>query len=288
MKQLDGKVAVVTGAGSGIGRATAIELAKEGCHLAISDINIKELESTRQTIENMGTLVHVKVLDVADKKAFHDYASEVAEKFGKVNIVINNAGVALGATIENTSYEDFEWLMNINFWGMVYGTKAFLPYLKQTGKGHICNISSVLGFMTIPKTGAYNTSKFAIRGFNETLQAELEIENCGVSLSSIHPGGIKTNIARDSRVDELTFNNKSADKDQRHQWFNKIAHTSPESAAKMIIKGIKKDQMRVLIGIDAHIIYWATRLTPILFHRLIIKLIKIRIKRREKNKTESV
>jgi len=275
MKDLKGKVAVVTGASSGIGRATAIELAKEGCMLAISDVNEKELEVTRQTIEKMGTKVHAKVLDVANKKAFHDYANEVAEHFGKVNIVINNAGVAVSATLENTTYEDFEWLMNINFWGMVYGSKAFLPHLKKTGDGHICNVSSVFGFMAPAGTGAYNASKFAIRGFNETLRAELDIEDCGVSLSSIHPGGIKTNIARDARMDEKTLKDLGMDKAKAHAQFTQIALTTPESAAKTIVNGIKKNKMRILIGFDAKVIDWLTRFTPILYRKLVTKLMKV-------------
>ncbi len=276
MKILKGKVAVVTGTGSGIGRATAIELAKEGCLLAISDINAKELEVTRQAIEALGARVHAKVLDVADKKAFYDYANEVAEEFGRVNLVINNAGVAVAATLENTSYEDFEWLMNINFWGMVYGSKAFLPHLKASGEGHICNVSSVFGFMAPAGTGAYNASKFAIRGFNETLRAELDIERCGVSLSSIHPGGIKTNIARDARMDEQALADLAGgDKNEAHKRFSQIATTSPEKAALTIVKGIKKNKMRILIGVDAHVIDWATRFTPILFRKLVTSSMRV-------------
>ncbi len=275
MKDLNGKVAVVTGTGSGIGRATAIELAKEGCSLAISDVNEKELEITRQAIEKLGVQVHAQVLDVADKKAFHDYANVVADHFGKVNIVINNAGVAISATLENTTYEDFEWLMDINFWGMVYGSKAFLPHLKAAGEGHICNVSSVFGFMAPAGTGAYNASKFAIRGFNETLRSELDIENCGVSLSSIHPGGIKTNIARDARMDQATMEDLGMDKAQAHAQFTQIAMTTPEKAAMTIVKGIKKNKMRILIGFDAHIIDYATRFTPILYRRLVTKLMQI-------------
>ncbi len=275
MKDLKGKVAVVTGTGSGIGRATAIELAREGCHMAISDINEKELEATRQEIEKLGIKVHAKVLDVADRKAFHDYANEVNDFFGKVNIVINNAGVAVSASLEDTSYEDFEWLMNINFWGMVYGTKAFLPHLKATGDGHICNVSSVFGFMAPAGTGAYNASKFAIRGFNETLRSELDIEDCGVSLSSIHPGGIKTNIARDARVDDKTLMNMGIEKNDIHKQFSRAAMTTPAKAAKTIVNGIKKNKMRILIGPDALMIDWATRFTPILFRKVVTKGMKV-------------
>lgn len=288
MKNLKGKVAVVTGTGSGIGRATAIELAKEGCLLAISDINAQELENTRQSIEKLGAKVHAKVLDVADKKAFHDYANEVVETFGQVNLVINNAGVAVSATLENTTYEDFEWLMNINFWGMVYGSKAFLPHLKKSGEGHICNVSSVFGFMAPAGTGAYNASKFAIRGFNETLRMELDMESCGVSLSSIHPGGIKTNIARDARMDDVSMQGFGISKEEAHQRFSQIAMTSPEKAALTIINGIKKNKMRILIGFDAHVIDWLTRFTPILFRKALTKGAKVGQARQQRIAAKSV
>jgi len=228
MKHLSERVAVITGAGSGIGRATAIALSKEGCLLAISDINEKELQETHKTIQELGNEVHSKVLDVADKDAFHAYADEVAERFGKVNIVINNAGVNVFSTLENSSYEDFEWIMNINFWGMVYGTKAFLPHLKKSGEGHIANVSSIFGIITAPNTGTYNASKFAIRGFNETLRTEMKIHNYGINVSSIHPGGIKTNIARDSRKDDELLGN--IDPKKIDAKFQKIAMTTPEQA----------------------------------------------------------
>lgn len=282
MKNLKGKVAVVTGTGSGIGKATAILLAKEGCDVAISDINKKELEDTRQTIEALGTKVHARVLDVADKKAFHDYANDVAEYFGKVNLIINNAGVAVSATLEETSYEDFEWLMNINFWGMVYGTKAFMPHLKKAGEGHIVNISSIFGFMAPAGTGAYNSSKFAIRGFNETLRMELDIEDCGVSLSSVHPGGIRTNIARDARMDEKTLSDMGMTKEEAASRFAQITLTTPDKAALTIVNGIKKNKMRILIGPDAVAVDWMTRLMPQLWRRVAAKAMQIGQRRQAK------
>ena len=287
MKNLKNKVAVITGAGSGIGKATAILLAKEGCEIAISDVNAEALAQTRLDIEALGTKVHSKILDVADKKAFHDYANEVAEFFGKVNIIINNAGVAVSATLEETSYENFEWLMNINFWGMVYGTKAFLPHLKKSGEGHIANVSSVFGFMAPAGTGAYNASKFSIRGFNETLRMELDIEDCGVSLSSIHPGGIKTNIAKDARMDEKTLKDLGMTKNEANDRFLLIALSTPEKAARTIINGIKKNKMRILIGPDAVFIDWMTRYTPELWRRGAAKLMQIGQRRQMKRAAQN-
>jgi len=284
MKHLSGRVAVITGAGSGIGQATAIELSKQGCLLAISDINEKELQETHNTIQELGNEVHSKVLDVADKDAFYAYADEVVERYGKVNIVINNAGVALGASLENTSYEDFEWIMNINFWGMVYGTKAFLPHLKKSDAGHIANVSSVFGIIASPNTGAYNATKFAIRGFNETLRAEMKIHDYGISVSSIHPGGIKTNIARDSRKDDELLGN--IDPKKIDAKFQKIAMTTPEQAAKTIIKGIKKDKMRILIGLDAHLMDIMSRISPELLQKITVSLLNF-VNKKAQSKSHS-
>ncbi|MFH2100156.1 MAG: SDR family oxidoreductase, partial [Pseudomonadota bacterium] len=197
MWDIRGKVAVVTGAASGIGRETAILLAQEGCELAISDVDMEGLEETVQKVKQAGAKVSAARLDVSDKEAFYEYASKVIEDHGSVQIVVNNAGVALTATIEEMEYEDFEWLFNINFWGMVYGTKAFLPHLKKNDAAHVVNISSVFGLWAIPTQGAYNCSKFAIRGFTEALGQELA--GSGVTVSSVHPGGIRTNIARKAR-----------------------------------------------------------------------------------------
>ena len=215
------------------------------------------------------------MLNVADKKAVHDYANEVAEWFGKVNLVVNNAGVCVNATLENTSYEDFEWVMNINFWGMVYGTKAFLPHLEKAGEGHICNVSSIFGLIAPAGYGAYNASKFAIRSFNETLRSELDIKNCGVSSSSVHPGFIKTNIVRNARIDDSILTDTGMDKEKAHQKFTQKAMTTPEVVARKIVTGIRKNKMLILIGFDAYVIYWATRCIPILFRKIVTKIMKL-------------
>src|ERR1700689_2657232 len=201
MHDFNGRGAAITGAGSGIGRALANNLARKGAHLALSDINDEGLAEAVAQCEGHGGKVTAQHLDVADRAAVYSWADEVVGDHGQVNLVINNAGVALGATIEAMSYEDFEWLMNINFWGVVYGTKAFLPHLKLSGEGHIVNISSVFGLISVPSQSAYNAAKFAVRGFTDSLRMELEIEDANVSVTTVHPGGIKTNIARNARMD---------------------------------------------------------------------------------------
>src|ERR1700728_3460221 len=201
MKEFSGRVAAITGAGSGIGRALAHALARQGAHLALSDIDDPSLAETVAQCEGVGVKITSQHLDVADRHAVYAWADQVVADHGTVILIINNAGVALGATVESVSYEDFEWLMNINFWGVVFGTKAFLPYLKQSGEGHVVNLSSVFGLISVPSQSAYNAAKFAVRGFTDTLRMELEIEDANVSVTTVHPGGIKTNIARNARTD---------------------------------------------------------------------------------------
>ena len=174
MKNFKDKVAVITGAGSGIGRALAQELASAGAKLALSDINEAGLKETADLLGLAEDRLMTRKLDVADRQAFYDFADDVVNHFGYANMIFNNAGVALGATVEKMNYDDFEWLMNINFWGVVYGTKAFLPYLKEAGEGHIINVSSVFGLIGIPTQSAYNAAKFAVRGFTEALRTPSE------------------------------------------------------------------------------------------------------------------
>ena len=202
MQQFNGRVAAITGAGSGIGRALAQNLARRGTHLALSDIDEVGLAETVALCEGAGVKVTSQRVDVADRAAVFAWADQVVADHGKVNLVFNNAGVALGATIESMSYEDFEWLMDINFWGVVHGTKAFLPHLIEAGEGHIVNLSSVFGLLSIPSQSAYNAAKFGVRGFTDALRIELDVAQNGVSCTTVHPGGIKTNIARNARMDE--------------------------------------------------------------------------------------
>ncbi|CAN5867806.1 hypothetical protein BH23ACT2_BH23ACT2_23140 [soil metagenome] len=245
----EGQVAAITGAASGIGRALAEELARRGAHLAVSDVDEVGLAETVTRCEGRGVKVTAEHLDVADRGAVFAWADRVVADHGKVNLIINNAGVALGATVEAMSYDDLEWLMDIDFWGVVHGTKAFLPHLKAAGEGHVVNVSSVLGLVSVPSQSAYNAAKFAVRGFTDALRMELEIEGGGVSATTVHPGGIRTNIARNARVDESVAGFGGADDGASR--FDKIARTSPEKAARRILTGVERDRRRVLIGPDA-------------------------------------
>lgn len=269
MKQLMGKVAAITGAGSGIGQALAVELAKLGCEVAISDKNEAGLQETLQLVQSVGVKATSSILDVADREAVYAWADKVVTDHGRVNLIFNNAGVALSETVESMGYENFEWLMNINFWGVVYGTKAFLPYLKQAGEGHVINISSVFGMIGVPTQSAYNAAKFAVRGFTESLREEMEIEGASVNVSCVHPGGIKTNIVRSGRIGEVGKVG-TQDRAKAVSMFDKAARTTPAQAANIIIDGVKKDKPRILIGTDAHVIDSVQRLLPTGYQKLLI------------------
>lgn len=253
MKNFNGRVAVITGAGSGIGRALALELAGRGARLAVSDVNAVAVADTAASCEKLGVQAKGYVLDVADREAVHAHADEVVADFGQVNLVVNNAGVAVMATVEEMTYEDFDWIMGINFWGVIHGTKAFLPHLIASGEGHLVNVSSVFGLVGVPTQSAYNATKFAVRGFTEALRQEMQIAKRPVGVSCVHPGGIRTNIARDARsAGDIPDEKKASD-------FAKIARTSPENAAKTILRGVERDRARILIGADAHVIDAAPR-----------------------------
>lgn len=273
MKSLKGKVVAITGAGSGIGRATAELAARQGAHVAISDVNEKGLIETRAACEGHGIRCEVTVLDVADRDAVYAWAESTHKAFGQVNVIINNAGVSLGGVVEDLSYEDFEWLMDINFWGVVYGTKAFLPYLRESGDGHVVNISSLFGLMAMPAQSAYNASKFAVRGFTEALSEELAIEGAPVQVTSVHPGGIDTNIARGGRV---VPNRKwgLVSSDQAGKDFEKLARTTPESAAKQIVDAILGERRRLLIGADAKLMDLVQRVMPARYQSLVKQVVK--------------
>ncbi|MEV5001454.1 SDR family NAD(P)-dependent oxidoreductase [Nocardioides sp. LML1-1-1.1] len=251
MKNLSNKVVVITGAGSGIGRALAVNLAGKGARLALSDVNEAGLGETVELAVKAGSPdVHTARLDVADKAAFAAYATEVAEHFGQVNVVINNAGVALAGDVTDLTYEDMEWIVGINFWGVVYGTKEFLPHLIASGDGHIVNLSSLFGLLAMPGQSAYNATKFAVRGFTEALREEMLIARHKVGVTSVHPGGIKTAIARSARVSDKEDQAATA-----KLFDEKLARMTPDRAAEIIVKGITKNQARVLVGLDAHALH---------------------------------
>lgn len=266
MKTVKEKVAAVTGAASGIGRATAVLLSRNGCRVALSDVDEAGLAATAELCRANGVGVHATRVDVANREAVHSWADAVAREFGAVHVIVNNAGVALGATVEDTSYEDFEWLMNINFWGVVHGTRAFLPHLRASGDGHIVNVSSVFGLIGVPTQGAYNAAKFAVKGFTEALRQELEVEGAPVGVTCVHPGGIKTNIARSAKMV-----NRSGWVDAKSSAdFEKAFSTTPERAAEDILAAILKNRRRQLIGADAVLIDLVQRSLPTLYQKVLV------------------
>lgn len=271
MKSFENKVAAITGAGSGIGRALALGLARQGCHLALSDVNAAGLRETAEMARALGVKALETQVNVADRDAVQAWAAQVVAEYGRVNAIFNNAGVAQGGTVEGNDYADYEWIMNINFWGVVHGTKAFLPHLKASGAGHIINTSSVFGLFAQPGMSAYNASKFAVRGFTESLRQELDMAACGVSASCVHPGGIKTNIALTARMNDSLSSVTGQGVDQGRQQFNdQLLRTTPEQAAKVIINGVLANKRRILIGGDAVALDAMQRLLPALYQRLVI------------------
>lgn len=266
MTTIDGKLAVVTGAASGIGRGTALALAKRGARLAISDLDRAGLAETAARAEALGAKVTTYLVDVADRDAVYAFAQEIEAAHGGADIVINNAGVAQIARVDELTYEDFEWVMNIDFWGMVYGTKAFLPQLQAKGGGHIVNVSSLFGLVSVPSQAAYNSAKFAIRGFTDALRHEMK--GTDIKVSCVHPGGIKTNIVRNARFLQST---QSTVREEAVSGFEKIARTTPERAGEIIVDGIARNRIRILIGIDAKIIDWMQRLMPVSYGRILFR-----------------
>jgi short-subunit dehydrogenase len=236
---------VVTGAGSGIGRALALELAGRGAQLAVSDLNAQNAEETAAAARAKGAEAESYMLDVSQREAVFAHADQVVERFGKVNFVANNAGVALHKTVLESTIEDYEWILSINFWGVVYGTKAFLPHLIASGDGHLVNISSLFGLIGVPSQSGYNATKFAVRGFTEALRQEILIDGHAVGVSCVHPGGVKTEIARSGRY------TADADTAELANRFDKVARTTPESAARTIIRGVERGRPRIIVGPDA-------------------------------------
>jgi NADP-dependent 3-hydroxy acid dehydrogenase YdfG len=256
MKSFDNKVAVITGAGSGIGRALALDLAGKGARLALSDVNDQGLAETVDLVKNAGAReVRSDHLDVADRAAFAAYAELVVEHFGQVNLVVNNAGVALAGDLVDLEYPDMDWIMGINFWGVVHGTKEFLPHLIASGDGHLVNLSSLFGLVSMPGQSMYNAAKYAVRGLSEAVREEMLVAGHPVGVTVVHPGGIKTAIARNARYSDKEDGEESA------KFFDKnLARMAPERAAEIILKGVQNDKARVLVGIDAHALHQVAKL----------------------------
>ncbi len=259
MKNLEGKIVVVTGAGSGIGRALALQLAAQGAQLALCDVNETNLQKTVEIASAHGVKVYSAAVDVSKHEAFGTFADNVARALGNASVIINNAGVALSQNVEGMDRKDFEWVLNINFWGVVNGCEAFLPQLRQQKDAHIVNISSIFGIIGVPSQSAYNASKFAVKGFTEALRQELNGSN--IHVTCVHPGGIKTNIARNARVHNDMFG-RVADVKKLAADFDRLAATTAEEAARQIVRAIENNQKRLLIGKDAKALDVIQRLLP--------------------------
>ncbi|AGC63937.1 short-chain type dehydrogenase/reductase [Mycobacterium liflandii 128FXT] len=268
MEGFAGKVAVVTGAGSGIGRALAIELARSGAKLAISDVDTEGLAQTEKLVTALGAEVKTDRLDVTEREAFLAYADAVNEHFGKVNQIYNNAGIGHTGDVEVCAFKDIDRVMNVDFGGVLNGTKAFLPYLIASGDGHVINVSSVFGLFSVSGQAAYNAAKFAVRGFTEALRQEMILAGHPVGVTTVHPGGIKTAIARNATAAE------GLDSDELAKMFDKrVARTSPERAAKIILGAVRKNKARVLVGPDAKALDIVVRLTGSGYQRLFMPVL---------------
>lgn len=269
MRDLRGKTAVVTGAASGIGRGLAINLAREGCSLALADVAETGLDETIHLIDTESVKANAYRVDVSDRDRVYRFADEVMRDFGKVDIVINNAGVQLKESLEDVTYEDLDWLLGINLYGIIYGSKAFLPHLRKRPSANLVNVSSVQGFFTNPYSGPYCTSKFAVRGFTLTLAQELK--DAQVTVSCVYPGGVRTNIVRNERFHKISRPEMS--KEDETAFFEKhVCWISADRAARIIIKGIKKNRARILVGPDAYFYDLISRLVPMTWQDLMSRL----------------
>jgi short-subunit dehydrogenase len=259
VKDLKDKVVVITGSASGIGQALAVRLAQEGCALALVDVDQDGLTALARQIGSGSDILTIHCLDVSDREQVYETARAIHTIHGRVDILINCAGVAVMETIEDITYEDFQWVMDVNFWGAVHTTKAFLPFLKQRQEAHIVNISSVDGIVPNPNGGAYAAAKAAMKSFSETLYQELQGSN--ISVTCVLPGGVKTNLHRNARFFKI------ACQDMTHEeciaFFADAAFTSAEQTAKIIVKAIRNKKSRVVIGIDAKLIDFCARVAPL-------------------------
>ena len=266
MTYFTGKVAVVTGAGSGIGRALAAELAARGTRVAISDVDAEGLAATERLLVDRGARPHAALLDVSERPQVVEYAREVIDHFGVVHQIYNNAGIAFTGDIEAMDVTHLERVMDVDYWGVVHGTQVFLPHLIASGDGHVVNVSSVFGIIAVPSQGAYNAAKFAVRGFTEALRMEMQARGRPVKVTCVHPGGIRTNVARNARQVE------GLDHDALVSSFDRVARTSPERAADVILAGVAKNRARVLIGADARAIDLLARVTGPHYQRIVARL----------------
>jgi len=266
---LNNRVAVITGAGGGIGRATALALARRGCHLALADIDEAGVQATARDAQALGVRASAHRLDVADRAAVAAFPQLVDAVHKRVDLLMNNAGVALGGTFEQVGADDFDWLMEINFHAVVRMTRAFLPQLHRSDDGRIVNVSSIYGIITPPGQAAYAASKFAVRGFSNVLRNELEGSSVGVSV--VHPGGVATSIAKNARIPAAAPPEEVA---RGRRQMEKLLRLQPDEAADIIVRGIEKRRARILVGRDAKAAALLERLAPVGYWNLIKKAMK--------------
>jgi short-subunit dehydrogenase len=271
-----GKNVVVTGAASGIGRSLAVHAARRGATVALSDVEAAGLEETALLVkEATGQSPRTDSLDVRDRGAWQAYARTLGGEVGRIDALINNAGVALHGDFEQLSYEDFEWIMDIDFWGVVNGSKTFLPHLVASGDGRLVNVSSLFGLMAVPGQSAYNSAKFAVRGFTEALRQEMLVNQRPVKVTCVHPGGVKTAIARNARA-------VGVDQRANSDFFDKhLARTTADSAARTILDGMESGRARVLVGLDAKALDLQVRVLGSLYQRVVARVTGAQMRRLE-------
>jgi len=265
MKDFKNKICVVTGAGSGIGAACAQALAAEGAYVVMTDIRSNMLETVHKKIVEAGGRGETHIVDVSDRDAMFALADKVDKAHGGADLILNNAGVAHSATVAEMTMDNFNWIMDIDFWGVVYGTQAFLPHFLKRGSGHVANVSSIFGLIGVPTQSAYNAAKYGVLGFSEALRHEMVEHNVGVT--AIHPGGINTNIVRHARMSQGP--NAEAEHEQAIIKFQELTMTQPDKAAQIILKAIRKNKARVLVGPDAVFVDFIRRLAPVKYLSLL-------------------
>ncbi len=260
MREVRGRTAVVTGAASGIGRAVAEVLAQRACALALADVDVAGLEETAMRARSLGVRASCHVVDVADWDRMLAFAADVQREFGGADLLINNAGVSVTGTLEEQSIEDLRWIVGVNFWGVVHGCKAFLPLLRTRPEAHIVNVSSLFGIIGLPTQSSYCATKFAVRGFSESLWAELA--DSGIGVTVVHPGGVKTNIVQASRMADDATKQRMAERFERRAM-------APERVAERIVRGVERGEMRVRVCRETFVADWVKRLFPVTAHRLV-------------------
>ena len=267
MSEFGGRLAVVTGAGSGIGRALAVELARRGARVAISDIDVDGLAITADQLVLRSAEHRSDRLDVTDRAAVLAYADDLVTAFGTVNQVYNNAGIAFAGDVLTSSFAEIEHVVDVDFWGVVNGTKAFLPHLIASGDGHVVNVSSLFGLLAVPSQSAYNAAKFAVRGFTESLRQEMLVAGHPVHVTCVHPGGVKTNIARNAARSAAHADPSAVERFERT-----ALRMAPADAARVILDGVARNRARVLVGNDAKALDLLVRLTGSGYQQVVTRL----------------